>query len=177
MTDFMELALRRQSCRGFSDRAVEHEKLEQIIEAAHLAPSACNSQPWSFAVAESPEAVAQIAEAGQHMGINGFLATAKAFVVVFEEHAVLMQGLRKMLDSQYFARGDVGAAAVTVCYAAADLGLGSCIIGLYDREKITAALDLPSDKRFGALIAIGYPADETIRKKSRKNTADIVKFV
>ena len=54
MKDFMDLCLRRQSCRDFSDRPVEHEKLVQCIEAARLAPSGCNAQPWSFVVVEDP---------------------------------------------------------------------------------------------------------------------------
>ena len=177
MSDFLELAKRRQSCRNYSDKPIAHETLEKIIEAARLTPSACNSQPWRFVVAESPDVVAQLAKAGQQLGINGFLAKAQAFVLVVEEYAVLMPRLRAFIDSQYFAKGDLGAAAVSVCYAAADLGLGSCIIGLYDREKIAQALNLPLDKRFGALIALGYPEDDTIRAKVRKDMGDVVRFV
>ena len=177
MSDFMELSKRRQSCRNFSDTPIAHETLEKIIKAVRLTPSACNSQPWRFIVVESPEVVTQIAIAGQQLGINGFLAKAQAFILVLEEYAVLMPRLRTFIDSQYFAKGDIGAAAVSICYAATDLGLGSCIIGLYDREKIAQALNLPLDKRFGALIALGYPEDEAIRAKVRKDVSDIVRFV
>ena len=177
MNNFMELCLKRQSCRSFSDKPVEHEKLEKIAEAARLAPSGCNGQPWSFVVVESPEAVAAVAEAGQSTGSNAFLSKAKAFVVVLEEHAVLMPRLRTMLDSQYFAKGDLGAATVSACYAAADLGLGCCIIGIFDREKVAKALGLPVEKQFGNLIAIGYPEDETIRQKIRKEAGEVVRFV
>lgn len=177
MSQFMNLCRNRQSCRKFADKPVEHEKLVQIIEAARLAPSACNSQPWRFVVAENPETVAQIAKAGQQLGINDFLTKAKAFIVILENHAVLMPKLRTFIDSQYFARGDIGAAAVTTCYAATDLGLGSCIIGLYDRQMIADALNLPADQRFGALIAIGYPEEANIRQKARKDINDIARFV
>ena len=177
MSQFLDLCLRRQSCRNFSDKPVSHETLVQIVEAARLAPSGCNAQPWSFVVAETPEAVAAVAQAGQQMGANGFLEKAQAFVVVLEEHGVLMPSIRKVVDSQYFAKGDMGAATVSVCYAAADLGVGTCIIGMYDREKIAEALQFPVEKQFGALIAVGYPADDKIRTKIRKDADAIIRFV
>ena len=177
MKDFMDLCLRRQSCRDFDDRPVEHEKLVHCLEAARLTPSGCNSQPWSFVVAETPEVVAEVAKCGQQMGMNEFLAKAKAFVVILEEHAVLMPGIRRLLDSQYFTKGDLGAATLTVCLAAEDQGLGSCIIGIYDREKICELLNIPLEKQFGALIALGYPAGDKIRNKNRKPLEAIARFV
>ncbi len=177
MKNFMELCLRRQSCRDFADRPIEHEKLVYCLEAARLSPSACNSQPWSFVVAESPQVVSEVAKCGQQMNMNPFLDKAKAFVVALEEHAVLMPGIRRILDSQYFAKGDIGAAAYAVCLAAEDQGLGSCIIGIYDREKICELLNIPLEKQFGALIALGYPASDKIRDKNRKALKDIARFV
>ena len=175
--DFLELCARRQSCRSFEKRPVEHEKLVKCIEAGRLAPSACNSQPWSFVVAESPNVVEEAAKCGQQLGANGFLANAGAIIVILEEHAVLAPQIRSFLDSQYFARGDLGHAVVQVCLAAESQGLGTCNIGIYDREKLCGILGLPSDTRFAAFIAVGYPADSTIRTKIRKPLEDIVRFV
>lgn len=177
MKNFMDLCLRRQSCRDFDDRPVEHEKLVYCLEAARMAPSACNSQPWSFVVAEDPKIVPEVAKCAQQLGINGFLDKAKAFVVILEEHAVLMPGLRRLLDSQYFAKSDLGAATMSVCLAAEDQGLGTCILGMYDREKLCELLDIPIEKRFGALIALGYPASDKVRNKSRKPLEEISRFV
>ena len=177
MSDFMTLSKIRQSCRNYQDKPIDHAVLEQIISAAQRTPSACNSQPWQFVVVESPDAVSQVAKAGQQLGINAFLDDAKAFVIILEQHAVLMAKLRTFIDSQYFAKGDIGAAAVTVCYAAADAGVGSCIIGLYDRGAINELLDQPKDTRIGALIALGYPKDDTIRDKVRKDQTEAVRFI
>ena len=121
--------------------------------------------------------VARFAKAGQQLGINGFLSNAGAFIVILEAHAVLMPKLRACIDSQYFAKGDIGAAAVSLCYAAADVGLGSCIIGLYDRDAIADALSIPPDTQFGALIAIGHPENDVIRSKTRKSVDETVRFV
>ncbi|MDR1045706.1 MAG: nitroreductase family protein [Candidatus Adiutrix sp.] len=173
----MELCLKRQSCRDFADRPVEHDKLVKCLEAARLAPSGCNSQPWSFVVVEDPKIVPEVARCSQQLGINAYISGARAFAVVLEEHAVLMPALRKIIDSQYFARGDLGAAVVTFCYAAEAQGLGTCILGIYDREKMGELLNIPIDKKFGGLIAIGYPAADKTRPKSRKPLEEIARFV
>lgn len=177
MENFIDLCLKRQSCRSFADKPVEREKLLKCIEAARLAPSACNSQPWSFFVVEKPETVSAVAKATQQLGINEYFNSAKAFIVVMEEHAVLMPKIRPLVDSQYFAKNDIGAAAVNICLAAADLGLGTCIIGIYDREKIAELLNIPKESRFGSLIAVGYPSDGSIRPKARKPLEELVKFI
>ena len=177
MQDFMELCLRRQSCRDFADRPVEREKLERCIEAARLAPSACNSQPWSFVVVENPQLVPEVAKTSQQLGINGYISGAKAFIVVLEEHAVLMPKLRCILDSQYFAKGDLGAAVLSICLQAESMGLGTCILGIYDREKLCELLGIPLEKQFGGLIAVGYPATDKVRNKVRKSLKEIVRFL
>ena len=177
MCDFLEIARRRQSSRGFSDQPVEHEKLENCIEAARLAPSGCNAQPWSFVVVETPEKVAEIAKCAQQLGMNNWTDTAKAFVIVFEEHAVLVPKIRPIVPSQIFAKSDLGGAILSVCLEAETQGLGSCILGVYDRQRICEIIGAPVEKQFGGLIAIGYPEKAEIRKKARKDFDDIVTFV
>lgn len=177
MNDFLQLCEKRQSCRNFSDKPVEHEKLVKCIEAARLTPSGCNSQPWSFVIVEDENLVPKVAEATMQLGANSYMANAKAFIIVLEEHAVLMPSVRKIFDSQCFAKGDLGAAVVTTCYAAQAQGLGTCILGLYDREALCNLLDIPIEKQFANLIAVGYPADETTRPKARKPLEQIARFV
>ena len=156
---------------------MEHDKLIQCLEAGRLAPSGCNSQPWSFIVVETPDLVAEVAKCGQQMNMNPFLSKAKAFIIVFEEHAVLAPAIRGIVFSQYFAKGDLGAATLQICLEAEEQGLGTCIIGVYDRPRICEILDIPPEKQFGALIAIGYPASADIRKKDRKPLESISRFV
>ncbi|MDR1965757.1 MAG: nitroreductase family protein, partial [Synergistaceae bacterium] len=94
MSDFLELCRQRQSCRSFSGERVERAKLEKCVEAGWLAPSGCNGQPWSFVVVDDPKKTAEVAKCAQPMGNNGFTDKAGAFIVVLEEHAVLMPALR-----------------------------------------------------------------------------------
>lgn len=178
MSDFMDICLRRQTCRKFNpDKPVEHDKLVKCIEAACLAPSGCNAQPWKFVVVESPDKVAQVGETPQQMGMNPYAADARAFIIVLEQHAVLMPALRVMLDSQYFAKGDCGAAVAHICLAAEDQGLATCIFGMYDRPKLCEILNLPADTRFAGVIAVGYAASDEVRKKMRKSMEEAVQFV
>ena len=177
MSDFLELCLLRQSCRDYADKPVEHEKLVRCIEAARLAPSACNAQPWSFVVVEDPKIVPEVAKSSQQLGINDYISGARAFIVALEEHAVLMPKLRPLLDSQYFAKGDLGAAVLSICLQAASMGLGTCILGIYDRDRLRELLGIPLEKQFRGLIAVGYPAPDKVRNKVRKPLEEIVRFV
>ena len=177
MNDFLELARRRQSSRGFDDQPVEHEKLVNCVEAARLAPSGCNSQPWSFVVAETPEIVLEIAKSTQALNNNGWADTAKAFIIIYEEHAVLMPFLRAIVPSQFFAKSDIGGAVLSACLEAETQGLGTCIIGVFDRERICKAVDIPKEKNIAGLIAVGYAANPKVREKSRNKLEDIVKYV
>jgi nitroreductase len=177
INDFLDVCNMRQSCRNFSSRTVEHEKLALCAEAGRLAHSACNSQPWSFIVVETPGRTADVAKCCQQLNQNIYIAGARAFVIILEEHAVLSPVIGCFIDSQYYAKGDLGAASAYICLEAAAQGLGSCIIGLYDRKKICELLDIPIEKQFGALIALGYPADDSIRRKIRKPFEEVVRFI
>ncbi|MDR1377807.1 MAG: nitroreductase family protein [Synergistaceae bacterium] len=177
MDDFLDLCKKRQSCRKFSSQPVEHEKLALCAEAGRLAHSGCNAQPWSFVVVETPDKVAKVGRLCQQLNQNAYIGDASAFIVILEEHAVLSPVIRCFIDSQYYAKGDLGAATAYVCLEAATQNLVSCIVGIYDREKICALLNIPMEKQFGAVIALGYPADNSIRSKIRKPFEDIVRFL
>ncbi|MDR0620799.1 MAG: nitroreductase family protein [Deltaproteobacteria bacterium] len=177
MSDFFELVQRRQSCRQFSDKPVEREKLVKILEAARLAPSGCNSQPWYFIVVESPDKVAEVAQTTMQLGLNEYIGQAKAIIVIVEEHAHLIPKVAKMVDSQVFAKNDLGAATLSLCLAAESLGLGTCIVGMFDRPKLRELLDISDDKPIHMVVAVGYAASDKVRNKQRKSLEEISRFV
>jgi nitroreductase len=121
--------------------------------------------------------VAEVAKCGQQLDMNPFLSKAGAVIIILEEHAVLAPRIRRLFDSQAFAKGDLGAATVQVCLEAESQGIGSCIIGIYDRDTLAKLLDVPAEKHFAALIALGYAADAAVRPKVRKDLKDIARFV
>ncbi|MDR1040484.1 MAG: nitroreductase family protein [Deltaproteobacteria bacterium] len=177
MADFLELAGRRQSCRNFASKPVEHDKIVKCVEAARLAPSGCNSQPWSLVVVENPDKVKEVAESTQLMGLNAHNSKAQAFFVVVEEPAVLMKKIGQLVDSQIFAQGDLGGFALSLCLEAESLGLGTCIIGLYDRPRLRELLGIAEDRKIFIVISVGYPESDKIREKIRKPADSFVRYV
>ncbi|GHV27860.1 NAD(P)H nitroreductase [Clostridia bacterium] len=176
-TPFLDLCAKRQSCRSYTGQRIDHDTLLQVVEAARLAPSACNSQPWKFILVESPEQIKKTAKLGQPEGMNGFLTDCGAILLIVETKAHLMPGLEGRIDEQKFAFGDVGCAAMSATLAAAEAGLGSCIIGMYDNSEVVNALNLPPDTKITYYIALGYPKSDLIRKKQRHELDDILTVI
>ncbi len=177
MNNFLELVARRESCRQYDSRPVETEKLLRCLEAARLAPSACNSQPWYFRVVTAPALRAQVAKATQSDGINGFTDGVPAFIVVTEEHAKLSQRILAKCDSQTYAQIDLGIATAHICLAATEQGLSSCIVGWMDEQKLHELLLIPQDTPIRLILCIGYAANDTLRPKKRKELAEITTFL
>ncbi|MDR3204823.1 MAG: nitroreductase family protein [Deltaproteobacteria bacterium] len=177
MTDFFELTKIRQSCRDYSDQPVEREKLVKCLEAARLTPSGCNSQPWSVVAVDDPKIAAEVAKTTAQLGVNEYIAKAKAFFIILEERAKLMPAVARILDSQYWAKGDLGAFTYALTLQAQELGLGTCILGVFDRPKLREILKIDNEKPIFMVVAVGYPADPKIRNKQRKNFDELVRFV
>lgn len=176
MENFMDLMTRRQSCRNFNGEDVEREKLEQLVEAFRLSPSACNAQPWKVIVATGENAK-QVRECVQEAGRNKFTDNCPAFAVIVEEHAVLKPAVAEKFHSQAFAQIDIGIATAHYCLAATDLGLSTCILGWMNEEKLKSALQIAPEKTVRLVLATGYAAaDDTLREKKRKPTNEIAEF-
>lgn len=178
MMDFMALVNERYSCRDYdADRPVEHEKLLQCIEAARLAPSACNSQPWHFTVVEDREMVLKTAKCLQDSGMNHFTDQAGALIVINEEPATLKAVIAQKMDSQSYAQIDIGIAAAHLCYEAAALGLNTCILGWLNEDALKQTLNIPPEKVIRLVIAVGYAREEKHYHKKRRPIEEICDFV
>lgn len=178
MNDFLSLAKQRQSDRAFDPgRPVEKEKLERILEAACIAPSACNSQPWHFIVVDDPELKNKVADATSNriLGINHFTKQAPVHIVVVEEKPNLSAGFGSWVKDKNFAHLDVGIAAAHIVLAAEDEGLGSCILGWFDEDKMRKLLAIPSGKRVLLDIVLGYSMQPE-RAKKRKPAKEVVGY-
>ena len=167
---FKELALKRESCRSYLDKEVDRQTVTDILETALLSPSACNSQPWKFVVCDG-ETAKLIPPIVQAYGLNKWADNVPCFVVVCETEAKLMDGVR-----QTFARMDVGIAAAGFCYAAADKGLGTCIMGSFDKAKLKELLHVPEDIKVRLVLALGWPANQEPRQKRRAPFAEKASF-
>src|SRR5690554_5498472 len=168
--DFLELVSSRQSVRGFDrERHVEKEKLERIIEVARLSPSACNAQPWSFVVVDEPELKNKVADAASSrvLGMNHFTKQAPVHLLLVEEKVNLSSGIGGWIKKKDYAQLDLGIVAAHIVLAAQEEGLGTCIVGWFDEEKVKGLLNIPSSKRVWLDIVMGY-STQPLRKKSRK---------
>lgn len=174
---FDELINTRQSCRSYSGREVEKEKLEELVKAVRLTPSACNSQPWKLYVVTG-ERTREIKDALQLMGRNRFTEECPAFTVFVEKPATLKEGIAEKMGSQKFAQLDVGAAISYYTLKATDLGLQTCILGWFDEKKLTKALGLSKSEKVRLVVATGYAVDGyEIRENVRKDISDFVEFI
>jgi nitroreductase len=177
--DFNELINQRQSVRKYSDRPVEHEKIETITEAVHLAPSACNSQPWRIIFVDEPGLKNEVAKAtfSKTIAFNKFAVEAPVIAVLVIEKAKLIAQIGGTIKNMEYPKIDIGIAAAHFCLQAAELGLGTCMIGWFDEKKIKNLLNIPENRKIGLVITLGYaPEGYKLRKKIRKPVEQICGF-
>ena len=177
MKTFLELAQNRQSDRAYSDKPVEPEKLERILEAARIAPSACNAQPWKIIVVSDAEKRMQVADATANklLAMNHFTKQAPLQLVILEENANFTSTVGGWATEKHYPHLDLGILAAHITLAATDEGRGSCSIGWCDEKKVRKALDIPKNKRVMLVILLGYSA-QPLRNKKRKTKDEIVSY-
>lgn len=153
--ELFEAIKQRYSCRAYLPRPVEREKLDRVLEAARLAPSARNLQDWRFVVVQDAETRRELGVAANK---QMFIATAPAIIVGC---SVTDQTMR---CGQPIAAIDVAIALEHVALAAAAEGLATCWIGSFYPDQVRAVLDIPLQAAVVELMPIGYPADTHTRK-------------
>jgi nitroreductase len=176
-TQMLEIILRRQSDRSYSNKPVEKEKIERILEAGRMAPSACNAQPWKFIVVTDPGLLARLAVASSAklLGMNSFVSQAPLQLVIIREKANFTSRIGGTVKKKDYSLIDIGIASENICLQAASEGLGSCMLGWFDEKDVRKILSIPSSKRVELLITIGYPAKD-VREKKRKPLAEVVSY-
>ena len=170
--NFMEIARARQSCRAYDEeRPVEAEKLAAMLEAAQLAPSACNGQPYHFTVCRG-ETAREVARATMGLGMNKFATQAPVLIVVSEKPYVKSAAMGAKVKGNDYRSMDIGIAVAYLTAEATAQGLSTCILGWLDDDRIRALCDLDQPVRL--VITVGYAKDETLRPKKRKDLAELV---
>ena len=171
--DFLEIAKTRQSCRSYDEtRPVEPEKLNAVLEAGRLAPSACNGQPYLFTVCRG-ETAKEVAMATRGMGMNKFAVQAPVMIVISEKPYVKTAAMGARVKNNDYRSIDIGIAAAYLTAEAAAQGLGSCILGWLDDEKIRKACGLDAPARL--VITLGYAKEgDPLRPKHRKDISELV---
>lgn len=175
--DFLEIAQARQSCRAYDEtRDVEQEKLDAILEAARLAPSACNGQPYKFTVCRG-ETAKEVALATRGMGgMNKFAIQAPVVIVISEMPYVKSAALGAKVKNNDYRSIDIGITTAYLTAEATAQGLSTCILGWLDDSKIRELCGLAHPARL--VITLGYAKDgDVLRKKVRKDRETLVSFI
>ena len=173
--DFLEIANARQSTRAYDEsRPVEDEKLNAILEAARLSPSACNGQPYHLTVCTG-ETAKEVAMACRGLGMNKFAVQAPICIVVSEMPYVKSAAMGAKVKNNDYRSIDIGIATAYLTAEATAQGLSTCILGWFDNEKICKLCDLEHPARL--VITLGYAKeDDKLRPKKRKDMAELVSY-
>ena len=170
--EFSALVLMRQSVRSYQRKPVEKEKLLLLIESVRLAPSASNSQPWTLIIIDEPELKNTVARAtfSSAISFNKFAVEAPVIAVLTVERPKVITQVGGWIKQREFPLIDIGIAAEHFCLQAAELGLGTCILGWFNEATIKRLLKIPRGTRVGLLITLGYAAEGyPLRPKIRKS--------
>lgn len=173
----LDLIMNRQSDRKYSEKAVEKEKLERIVEAGRMSPSACNAQPWKFIVVTEPSLLKEVAEAASAklLGMNSFVTQAPVQIVIVREKPNFSSKVGATIKNKDYSLIDIGIAAENICLQAEAEGLGSCIIGWFDEKMLRKILKIPGSKRVELIITLGYSLSDQ-REKRRKPEGETVSY-
>jgi nitroreductase len=172
--NFMDLVKQRISVRKYSSKPVSREVIDQCLEAARLAPSACNSQPWSFIVVDDEETKNEIVKKSMS-GIyssNKFVMTAPVIIVVITEYSTYLARMGGMLRHIKYNLIDIGIACEHLVLQAEYMGLGTCWLGWFDEKAVKKVLGLPKSTKVDVMISLGYPDEDLPAKKRIRKSLD-----
>lgn len=175
----IDLIKLRQSVRRYAEKPVEKDKIERCLEAALLAPSACNAQPWKFIVVDDPDLVKKVSREtwSKLVAFNKFVEQAAVIIVITIEKSPLVPRVGGIIKDKEYSLIDIGIAAEHFCLQAAEEGLGSCMLGWFNEKSIKKILDIPKSRRIGLLISLGYePEGYKQREKIRKDISKVISY-
>ena len=172
---------RRVSCRAYQPTSVPEDHLTQVLEAARLALSACNQQPWRFAVVRELDLRRRIVEDGFLPGIKMTWATdAPVHIVIGMERSFVTHRIAASVSGVDYPWVDIGIAGEHLVLAATELGLGTCWIGWINLRAVAKIVGWPASVKPVVVITLGYTCDTDPgmpRSSRRKPLAELVRWL
>ncbi len=174
---FSDLIQKRRSVRRYLAEPVPRELIEKCLEAARLAPSACNGQPWRFIVVDEQSAKERLCEAafGGIYASNKFACKAPVIIVVVTDQQSYKVRAGGFFRDVKYALIDIGIAGEHLALQATELGLGTCWLGWFSERGVRRALKLPRSVKIDIMFSLGYPADSG-RPKERRKLDDVREY-
>jgi nitroreductase len=175
---FQELVRNRRSIRRYLDKPVDREVILTCIDAARLAPSADNVQPWRFLVIDDPELKAQYAKevfSGIY-SISRFAEKASVLILILARLDIIANRIGKQIQNIQFYLLDIGIAGEHIVLQAEELGLGTCWIGWFNIRKARKFLKIPRKYKIVSMLAMGHYEKRPLKEKKRKKLEEIAWF-
>ena len=177
MSSVLTAIQQRYSVRSFKDTPVHRDAIRAIAEAARLAPSACNAQPWRFVAVTEPSLLNQIVDRGLGGVVpNRWAASAPVILIGCAVLNLLTHRLGEALKGVNYHQIDLGIALEHMVLRATEMGLGTCWIGWFKEKSIKKVLRLPKDWKIVSLLALGYPKEEASARSARRSLDEILFF-
>ena len=177
-TTLMQIIGRRRSVRCFLDKPVEKEKILACLDAARLAPSAENLQPWRFVVLDDPDlkkAFSQAAFTGIYSRTR-FAERAGILILVLSKPDIVANRLGKQLQGIPFHYLDIGISGQQLVLQATELGLGTCWIGWFNVRRARRFFKIPRKYKIAGLIALGYADPPELKPRPKKPLEEVAWF-
>lgn len=178
LTPFQRIVIQRRSVRRYLDQHVEREKILTCIEAARLAPSADNVQPWRFLIIDDPQvkqAFSKEAFAGIYF-ISRFAAKAPVLILILARLDIIANRIGKQIQGIHYYLIDIGIAGEHIVLQAEELGLGTCWIGWFNIRRTRTFFKIPRKYKIVSLLSMGYYEKKPTREKKRREMEEIVWF-
>lgn len=178
-SSFLELVGQRHSCRAYRPDPVPREHIETMLAAARLAPSACNRQPWRFAVVTAEKTRRRLFDEGVLPGLrSGWILEAPVLVALGMHSSVVTHWIAPLVSKVDYPWLDLGIAGEHLVLQATELGLGTCWIGWIQPDGVRKAVGWPRSIRPAALITVGWPrAEEAGERTGRKSLPEIASWL
>jgi len=174
---FAKLVQRRRSCRSYRDDPVPDEHITAMLEAARLAPSACNKQPWRFAVVRPRELRQRLVEEGLLPGLGmKWALDAPVIITLGLQKSLITHQVASRISGVEYAVLDLGIAGEHLVLQATELGLGTCWIGWVRPRAVARIVGWPRDVHARALITVGWPKQPPGKPRPRHDLADIASW-
>jgi len=175
---FLQLVRSRRSIRRYLDKPVEREKVLTCIEAARLAPSADNVQPWRFLILDESDLRTRFAKAifSGIYSISKFAVKAPVLILILARLDIIANRIGKQIQNISYYYIDIGIAGEHIVLQAEELGLGTCWIGWFNPRKARKFLKIPRKYKIVSLMAVGYYEKKPSKDRKRKALQEIVWF-